>query len=265
MFSHHIRTAVVSAAVVLTAATATACTATATASPAGASRETPHWSYEGATGPEHWASLSEDFEACEKGREQSPIDLTEDIAVETDTPVTVHYRPVTAELVNNGHTVQANVSAGSSIVVDGTTYQLRQFHFHLPSEHTEDGAHAAMEMHFVHEDGKGELAVLGVLMRAAKGHSAFTDLWKRLPAEEGGRSRVTKPVDLARFLPGGRGQYRYEGSLTTPPCTEGVKWTVLEDQVRVTPRQVAAYRELFPRSNRPIQPRGGREVDHIDR
>lgn len=265
MSSHRIRTAVVSAIVALTAATATACTATASASPDGKSQEAPHWSYEGATGPEHWASLSEDFEGCEKGHGQSPVDLTEDVAVETDTPVTVHYRPVTAELVNNGHTVQANVSAGSSIVVDGTTYQLRQFHFHLPSEHTENGEHTAMEMHFVHEDGKGELAVLGVLMKAAKGHSAFTDLWKHLPAEEGGRSHITKPVDLTRFLPGDRDQYRYEGSLTTPPCTEGVKWTVLEDQVRVTPRQVAAYRELFPKSNRPIQPRNDREVDHVDR
>ncbi|MEW2078157.1 carbonic anhydrase family protein [Streptomyces sp. NPDC013433] len=265
MSSHHIRTAVVSALAALTAVTATACTATASASPDGKSPETPHWSYEGATGPEHWASLSEDFETCEKGREQSPVDLTEDVAVETDTPVTVHYKPVTAELVNNGHTVQANVSAGSSIVVDGTTYQLRQFHFHLPSEHTEDGGHAAMEMHFVHEDSKGGLAVLGVLMRTAKGHSAFTDLWKHLPAEEGGQSHITRPVDLTRFLPGDRDQYRYEGSLTTPPCTEGVKWTVLEDQVRVTPRQVAAYRELFPRSNRPVQPRNDREVDHVDR
>ncbi|GAA3502248.1 carbonic anhydrase family protein [Streptomyces prasinosporus] len=265
MSAHRIRTAAVFAVVALTAVTATACTATASASPDGENRQAPHWSYEGATGPEHWASLSEDFATCGKGHEQSPVDLGEDVAVETDTPVTVHYRPVTAELVNTGHTVQADVSAGSSIVVDGTTYRLRQFHFHLPSEHTEDGEHAAMEMHFVHEDAEGGLAVLAVLMRERKGHSAFTDLWKHLPAAEGGHSRITRPLDPARFLPGDRDQYRYEGSLTTPPCTEGVRWTVLEKRVGVTPRQVAAYRELFPRSNRPVQPRNDREIDHVDR
>ncbi|MGA5416096.1 carbonic anhydrase [Streptomyces pseudogriseolus] len=265
MSSHPIRTAVVSAVVALTAVTATGCTATASAAPDGASQETAHWSYEGATGPEHWASLSEDYAACGTGRAQSPVDLDEDVAVGTGTPVAVHYRPVTAEVVNNGHTVQANVSAGSTVVVDGTTYRLRQFHFHLPSEHTEDGEHAVMEMHFVHEDDQGDVAVLAVLMEAAKGHSAFTDLWKHLPAEEGGQSHLTRPIDLTRFLPRDRDQYRYEGSLTTPPCTEGVKWTVLDHEVRVTPGQVAEYRELFPRSNRPVQPRNDRELDHIDR
>ncbi len=111
MSSHPIRTAVVSAVVALTAVTATGCTATASAAPDGASQETAHWSYEGATGPEHWASLSEDYAACGTGRAQSPVDLDEDVAVGTGTPVAVHYRPVTAEVVNNGHTVQANVSA----------------------------------------------------------------------------------------------------------------------------------------------------------
>ncbi|MGC3002342.1 carbonic anhydrase [Streptomyces sp. G35A] len=282
MPSRLIRTAALGVAAALAAATVTACGTSAAAdrstsagpgattpsAPAGGhAPRTPHWSYEGADGPEHWATLSEDFATCGKGRAQSPIDLDADLAVETDAPVTVHYGRVTAELVNTGHTVQATVSpgSGSGIVVDGTAYQLRQFHFHLPSEHTEDGEHAAMEMHFVHEDGKGGLAVLGVLMRAGRGHSAFTDLWQHLPAEEGGRSRLTRPLDLTRFLPGDRDQYRYEGSLTTPPCTEGVKWTVLEDQVGVTPRQVAAYRELFPRSNRPVQPRNDREVGHVHR
>ncbi|MFI9582425.1 carbonic anhydrase [Streptomyces sp. NPDC052236] len=223
-----------------------------------------HWSYEGAAGPANWATLEEDFEACETGREQSPVDLTEGAAVAVNKGITVDYRPVTAELVNNGHTVQATVSAGSRIVIDGVSYDLKQFHFHLPSEHTEDGHHAAMEMHFVHSDKKGNLAVLGVLMEEKTGTSAFGDLWKKLPAEEGGTAKITEAIDLTKFLPGDRDQYRYEGSLTTPPCAEGVKWTVLKDPVQVSPAETAKYRELFPKSNRPVQPLNDRKLTVVE-
>ncbi|GAB2611559.1 carbonic anhydrase [Streptomyces capparidis] len=228
---------------------------------AAAKKDTPHWSYEGAEGPANWATLAEDFEACEKGREQSPVDLDENTAVAVDKTVTVDYRPVTAELVNNGHTIQATVSPGSRIVIDGTSYDLKQFHFHLPSEHTEEGRHSAMEMHFVHADAKGGLAVLGVLMDEKAGTSAFGDLWRRLPGREGATTRITRAFDLTAFLPGDRDQYRYQGSLTTPPCTEGVKWTVLKNPVPVSPDQVARYKELFPKSNRPVQPLNDRELD----
>jgi carbonic anhydrase len=225
-------------------------------------QETVHWSYQGATGPEHWASLSEDFAACGEGRQQSPIDLPEDTAVgaSTDKAITIDYHPVTAELVNNGHTVQANVSPGSRIIIDGTPYDLKQFHFHLPSEHTEDGGHTAMEMHFVHADEAGDLAVVGVLMENEAGASAFADLWERLPAWEGGEAQINEPFDLTEFLPDDRDQYQYDGSLTTPPCTEGVKWIVLDDPVSVTPHQVTTYRQIFHKSNRPTQPLNDRVV-----
>ena len=188
MSSHHIRTAVVSALAALTAVTATACTATASASPDGKSRETSHWSYEGATGPEHWASLSEDFKTCEKGREQSPVDLTEDVAVETDTPITVHYKPVTAELVNNGHTVQANVSAGSSIVVDGTTYQLRQFHFHLPSDGPYKGRHFPRDR---------DHDLVDVLAPGHQAAVALTEAHLRLPTDVPGSPWAPSPSAAA--------------------------------------------------------------------
>ncbi|MFE7835549.1 carbonic anhydrase [Streptomyces sp. NPDC057474] len=225
-----------------------------------------HWGYEGADGPANWATLAEDFEACEAGKEQSPIDLDDDKAVEAPVSkaITIDYRPVTAELVNNGHTVQANVSEGSGIVIDGTSYDLKQFHFHLPSEHTEDGEHAEMEVHFVHANQDGALAVVGVLMEARAGDSAFSDLFAKLPAEEGATERITKSFDLTAFLPGDRDQYRYDGSLTTPPCAEGVKWTVLKEEVPVSPGEVAAYEELFPKSNRPTQPVNDREVTVVE-
>lgn len=232
--------------------------------------EGARWGYDGAGGPANWATLAEDFEACEEGKEQSPIDLDDDKAVDApvNKAVTIDYKPVTAELVNNGHTIQANVSAGSEIVIDGTSYDLKQFHFHLPSEHTEDGEHADMELHFVHADKGGALAVVGVLMDdeddAKSGGSAFADLFAKLPAEEGATEKITKAFDLTAFLPGDRDQYQYEGSLTTPPCAEGVKWTVLKEEVPVSEGEVAAYKELFPKSNRPTQPVNDREVSVVE-
>ncbi|GHE40360.1 carbonic anhydrase [Streptomyces capitiformicae] len=229
-----------------------------------------HWGYDGADGPANWATLAEDFEACEAGKEQSPIDLDDDKAVDApvNKAVTIDYQPVTAELVNNGHTVQANVLAGSRIVIDGTSYDLKQFHFHLPSEHTEDGEHSEMEVHFVHADKAGALAVVGVLMDddddAKSGKSAFADLFAKLPAEEGATEKITKAFDLTAFLPGDRDQYQYDGSLTTPSCAEGVKWTVLKEEVLVSADEVAAYKELFPKSNRPTQPVNDREVSVVE-
>ncbi|WP_216591477.1 carbonic anhydrase [Streptomyces brasiliscabiei] len=249
---------------------------------AGEKKEGVHWGYEGADGPANWATLSEDFEKCETGKEQSPIDLDDDKAVDApvNTAVTIDYRPVTAELVNNGHTVQANVSEGGRIVLDGTAYDLKQFHFHLPSEHTEDGEHAEMEVHFVHADKDGKLAVVGVLMEQDSDdgngesdnggnggnddRSPFGDLFAKLPAEEGATVKIGTAFDLTAFLPDDRDQYRYDGSLTTPACAEGVKWTVLKDEIAVAANEVAAYKELFPKSNRPTQPLNDREVTVVE-
>lgn len=285
MSSRVIRMAATAGVTALTIFTATSCssgdggadakvTPAAVASPhsdgkggQGEKKEGAHWGYQGADGPANWATLAEDFEACEAGREQSPIDLDDDKAVQApvDKAVTIDYRPVTAELVNNGHTIQANVPAGSRIVIDGTSYELKQFHFHLPSEHTEEGEHTAMELHFVHADKNGKLAVLAVLMDEKSGTSAFADLFKKLPTKEGATAKITKAFDLTAFLPGDRDQYRYEGSLTTPPCTEGVKWTVLKDPVTVAPDEVATYKELFPKSNRPTQPLNDRKLTEVDK
>ncbi|WP_243744897.1 carbonic anhydrase [Streptomyces hainanensis] len=251
---------------VVTATLTSAASPSAEADQQTEKRESVHWSYHGRTGPDRWATLSEDFAACGEGREQSPVDLPTDAAIgaSSDAAITIDYRPVTADLVNNGHTVQANVSPGSRIVVDGTPYELQQFHFHLPSEHTEDGEHTAMEMHFVHADAAGDLAVVGVLMEREAGESAFTDLWPNLPTEEGGEAAIDEAFDLTEFLPEGRDQYRYDGSLTTPPCTEGVRWIVLDDPVSVTPGQVTAYRHIFHKSNRPTQPLNDRVLTFVE-
>ncbi|WP_149179714.1 carbonic anhydrase family protein [Streptomyces sp. TRM49041] len=285
MSSRLIRMAAIAGVTALTALTATSCAdggggADAKSSPAVAAspqsdgkgekagkKEGVHWGYEGVGGPANWATLAEDFEACEAGHEQSPIDLDDEKVAEApvDKAITIDYKPVTAEPVNNGHTVQVNVSAGSRIVIDGIPYDLKQFHFHLPSEHTEDGEHSAMELHLVHADKNGNPAVVGVLMDEKAGTSAFAGLFKKLPPEEGATAEITEPLDLTAFLPGDRDQYQYEGSLTTPPCTEGVKWTVLKDPVQVAPEGVAAYKALFPKSNRPTQPLNERELTAVNK
>ncbi|MFD9635940.1 carbonic anhydrase [Streptomyces violascens] len=219
-----------------------------------------HWSYEGAHGPDKWGDMGGEFVKCKTGREQSPVDLEPGKAGGKPAAIAVDYRPVSLKLENNGHTIQASVPAGSEITIDGTPYELQQFHFHLPSEHTVQGQGTAMELHFVHKNARGELAVLGVMLKEQPGASAFAPLWKALPDQKGRTAQVSEPLDLNKLLPQERGSYQYAGSLTTPPCSEGVKWTVLKQTVTITPDEANQYRKLFPKTNRPIQPHNGREL-----
>ena len=226
-----------------------------------ASAAPTHWEYEGARGPGAWGGLDPAFAACAAGREQSPVDLSAAAATPGARPVVVDYRPtVPTEVVNTGHTIQVNLPAGNALTVDGTRYELRQFHFHLPSEHTVDGANRDMELHLVHQNESGGLAVLGVLLTAAEAGSPFGSLWTVLPGAAGAKAAFDRPVDLIAFLPAARAQLRYPGSLTTPPCTEGVAWTVLTDPMPIGPDQLTRYRQLFTGSNRPTQPLGVRKV-----
>ncbi|MFC4372578.1 carbonic anhydrase [Nocardia halotolerans] len=220
-----------------------------------------HWDYD-AEGPDHWADLDRRFGTCRSGHAQSPIDLPGHTELHPDEHIDIEYGPISSvELVHTGHTIQANVAAGSRnrIVVDGSGFELAQFHFHLPSEHTVDGAEQAMELHFVHADPSGRLAVLAVLLRAQSAAAPLETVLAALP-QRSGATRTVAGVDPRAFLPAGFAQFRYEGSLTTPPCTEGVQWIVLRDPAPVAVTDVEHYRALFPHSNRPVQPRYGRPV-----
>ncbi|WP_040778023.1 carbonic anhydrase [Nocardia pneumoniae] len=221
-----------------------------------------HWDYD-AEGPDHWAELDRDYLACKSGRQQSPIDLPSHARLEPSEHITIDYHSVPGlTLLNTGHTVQANLSAGNGnrIVVDGVPFDLAQFHFHLPSEHTLDGAGATMEVHFVHKSAAGKLAVLGVLMQATPDPSPFDPILTLAPEAVDVPIPVAGPVDLRALLPGVLDQFRYEGSLTTPPCSEGVSWTVLGNPVPVAASDADRYRTLFAHSNRPTQPLNGRAV-----
>ena len=219
----------------------------------------PHWGYEGEHGPEHWGSLDPGFAVCSNGREQSPIDLT-GAEQEGLSEIIFEYAPSPISILNNGHTIQVDYQAGSGIVLDGTRYGLVQFHFHHRSEHTVDGADFPLEMHLVHADADGALAVVGVLVEEGGANEALAPVFRQMPGEAGPAAMVEGTVDAAALLPGRRTTWRYAGSLTTPPCSEGVSWLVMTEPVTASRGQIEAFKALFPVNNRPVQPLNGRRL-----
>lgn len=227
----------------------------------------PHWSYAGNTDPSHWSAMDPKFLACGNGKAQSPIDLeSRDAKSGKAGEFHIDYEKGAVALVNNGHTVQANVSdAKDTVVFEGDTYRLAQFHFHAPSEHTMDGAHFPLEIHFVNEDGRKRIAVVGVMVKLGEPNPSLASVLKNLPASESeGKASATAPVnvDLASVLPHDHRAYVYTGSLTTPPCTEGVQWIVMTQPIQMSKDQIAAFTRIFPDNHRPLQKVNGREVDN---
>jgi carbonic anhydrase len=213
-----------------------------------------HWTYEGDTGPEHWGV---EYKDC-SGKAQSPIDIA-GAAAEDLANIVFDYQPSKIKIQNNGHTVQVDYDPGSSIELDGTRYELAQFHFHAPSEHTIAGKAADAELHLVHKtaDGK-QLAVVGVLIENGAENPAFATVWENIPAEAGEAQAVAAEVDAEAMLPAELTTYRYDGSLTTPPCTEGVEWNVMTTPIQMSEAQLAAFTALFEGNNRPVQALGER-------
>lgn len=228
-------------------------------------REKPraeHWSYAGDTGPSNWWELSPAWALCGTGREQSPIDIVDADARSAALPaLEFRYQPTPAVLVNNGSTIRLNYAEGSFLDVDGTSFALDQFHFHAPSEHTIDGRHAAMELHLVHSDDAGHLAVVGVLIEQGAANEHLGAAWDRLPDRSGERTSIPgASMNAGDLLPQDRGYYRYPGSLTTPPCAEGATWFVLRQPIRMSSEQIDRFTALYPHNSRPVQPLDGRVV-----
>lgn len=220
--------------------------------------ETPHWTYEEAA---RWSELAEEFSACGEGVEQSPIDLSG--AVGLDLPnVVLDYQPADATIVDNGHTVQVNVPEAGTLELDGKVYTFAQFHFHSPSEHTVEGDHWPMEWHFVHKAEDGSLAVLGVLVEEGPAWPAFDVIIDSLPLEKEVEDVVYAQVDVNAFLPDLTAAFHYDGSLTTPPCSEGVQWSVLQASITMSAEQMAAFTSRFEEANnRPVQPINDRTLE----
>ena len=225
---------------------------------AGAHSKTK-WAYEGATGPTAWGTLSQEYSTCSTGMKQSPIDIKkfQPIGLED---ITFNYKPEAMKVVNNGHTIQANIDTGSSIVLDSVTFNLLQFHFHTPSEHTLLGRALPMELHLVHKDADGNLAVVGVLINTGAANANYSEIWSHMPAVADEELPIPAPLDPMTLLPKDRRAYRYSGSLTTPPCSEGVNWLLLANPIQMSNEQIAAFRTIFPLNARPVQPLHDRPV-----
>jgi len=219
----------------------------------------PHWAYTGHGGPAHWAHLDSAFEACAKGTRQSPIDIRN--AVKSELPALgFQYASTEPTIVNNGHTIQVNLPTGNTLKVGDATYELLQFHFHSPSEEQISGKHTAMVAHFVHRNAAGQLGVVGVLIQPGKSNAAYAPIFEHLP-RHGERITVDGlTLDLNALLPADKGYYSYEGSLTTPPCSEGVNWMVLKTPVRLGADQIKAFRRVYNANARPIQPGNDRVI-----
>jgi carbonic anhydrase len=218
------------------------------------------WGYSGEIGPEHWGELSDKYEMCAKGKNQSPIDLADFTDADLP-PIEFSYSSDAKEIVNNGHSVQANYAAGSSISVDGHEYSLLQFHFHSPSENHIKGKSFPMEGHLVHADKDKNLAVVAVMFEEGKASGAMADLWEQMPSKAGDKATLSSSVNALTLLPENRDYYSFNGSLTTPPCSEGVKWMVMKQPVSVSNDQVEAFKRVMGHpNNRPVQPVNARAI-----
>ncbi len=225
-----------------------------------ASRHSGHdWAYGGAAGPEHWGDLKPEFAACSSGSRQSPIDIRSGIRVDLE-PIVFDYRASVFRVIDNGHTIEVRVGGGNSIEVQGRRFDLLQFHFHRPSEERIDGRQFDMVVHLVHRDPEGRLAVLAVLLDRGSAHPLVQSVWNHLPLEKNVEVAASPLLDLSHLLPPDRRYFAYMGSLTTPPCTEGVLWLVMQQPVPIAVEQVNVFSRLYPMNARPVQPAAGRLI-----
>ena len=213
------------------------------------------WGYEGDKGPEHWGDA---FPVCGKGKKQSPLNIIGPFEKSKET-LSVDYKEGPLKMLNNGHTIQVNIEPGSSLTIGKESFELLQFHFHRPSEEQVDGKNASMVAHFVHKSKEGKLAVIGVMLNEGKDSAAVKTLWANLPPKEGEEFLPAKVMfNPASMLPKDMGFYNYEGSLTTPPCTEGVQFYILKAPVDISKQQLAKF--PFKLNARPVQSLNGRKI-----
>ena len=219
-----------------------------------------HWGYEGEEGPQNWSKLDPKFVMCALGKNQSPIDITGFVEADLK-PLKFAYAAGVSDIVNNGHTVQVNYAPGSSVTVDGREFELKQFHFHSPSENKIDGKQYPLEAHLVHADKDGNLAVVAVMFQEGAPSAALTKLWEKMPAKSGDKNPLPAGMSVTQLLPAQRDYYRYDGSLTTPPCSEGVRWLVLKKVATASKAQIDLFAKTVGHANnRPLNPVNARTV-----
>jgi carbonic anhydrase len=220
----------------------------------------PHWSYEGQTGPSHWGDLSVDYAPCKIGHRQSPIDI--EAAQKTNLPaIQFDYKAAPLHIIDNGHTIMINYAPGSSIKVGDKRYELKQFHFHRPSEERIKGKRYDMVVHLVHVASDGSTAVVAVLLQQGADNALIDELWADVPKEKNKEGFLDSvQINVANLLPADRGYYTFAGSLTTPPCTENVTWYVLKHPLTLSAAEISEYSKLYRDDARPTQPSYDRAV-----
>ena len=223
-------------------------------------RPAHEWGYRGAEGPTHWGDLASEYAACKTGHSQSPVNIGGAKVADLPT-IQFEYKPSAVHIINNGHTIEIIYAPGSFIEVGGKRYELKQFHFHHPSEETIKGKRFPMELHLVHADASGNLAVVSVLLQEGAANPLVEMLWGLAPKTVGPeKADDSLQINAADLLPADHSYYAFAGSLTTPPCTEGVNWYVLETPVMISSKQVATFAKIYPYDERPTQPLNGRTV-----
>ncbi len=221
-----------------------------------------HWAYEGESGPQAWGRLKPEFNLCASGRRQSPISIEESATLQGPAePIQFSYVPSNGTVVNNGHTIQVDVQGDNTITVRGSSYRLLQFHFHTPSEEQINFKRLPMVAHLVHRNAEGQLAVVAVLLDLGAASPLIDKVWTHMPLDAGDRVRMPNELlNLAELLPTDQRYYQFMGSLTTPPCSEGVLWMVLKSPMTVSKAQLKLFSQLYPNNARPIQPLNARPV-----
>jgi carbonic anhydrase len=232
------------------------------ATAAGAQSGAP-WDYAGKRGPLEWGKLDPAYRACSQGHEQSPIDIRGAHLNKALQPIEFHYIAGPVTLENTGNLIVVHVDPGSYMVAGGVRYQLQRLEFHHPSEEAIKGKLSDLEVYLVHKSADGKMAIVAQRMNLDLDHpsAVLYELWPHLPKTAGASEKVGDEVDPAGFLPADRGYWTYVGSLTTPPCTEGVRWFVFEENLTLSRDQLRSYTAVFKMNSRPLQETHGRRIE----
>jgi carbonic anhydrase len=226
----------------------------------GFANEKAHWDYSDKMGPSHWAELDKHNFMCSKGKNQSPINIIEADSTQLE-KIEFKYSSSLKNIVNNGHTVQINLNPGSTVKIKNLSYELKQFHFHTPSENTINGKSFPLEAHFVHQNKDGDLAVIAVMFKTTGENKVIATLWQALKEQQSKSNKTSLPGSALALLPDNKEYYRFNGSLTTPPCSEGVRWYVMKTPITVSKSQVEEFHhEIHHSNNRPVQQLNARMI-----
>jgi carbonic anhydrase len=217
------------------------------------------WSYEGATAPEHWGDLKSKYQECKTGQAQSPVNIETNAAQKSILmPISTHYLSTAVEVENTGRTIQVNFKNGGQVTLPSGAYALKQLHFHTPSEETVNGKSFPIEAHLVHKNADGRLAVIALFFESGQENTALRDIFSRLPQQK--EDEFQSSFDASSLIHGDLAYYNYSGSLTTPPCSEGVDWYVLKRPDMMSAKQIVNFQKLFPMNARPPQPINNRII-----